>query len=750
MFQVPRFKTKYQVETVPGEGIYLLSENERHVLEGATMFALAPLVDGTRSWTQIRAQLSSVLSAEEVEVGIDLLVRNGHLDYGPQGQWDDLTIFWTELGLTAADVHHRISQANVHVLSFGAADPAPMMTGLAAMGIRSDPGRPASMVIAVTDDYQRTDLAQLNRRALDHKIPWLLLKPQGLAPMIGPIFRPHGGGCHACLDFWLTHNREVEQHLRRQTGRSEPYVLSRAKVPLGATQAQALALLQTARWIVRSDSPILENQLVVLNTITGEQSSHPINRRPQCRACGEPSLAHAAGRPVALADPRASVANENGVRAEAPEATFQRYAHLVSPLTGIVQGVIPTPFTGQGPIQTYLAGHNFALRNDTLHFIKDGLRSHSSGKGRTPAQARTSALCEALERYCGVYRGEEKIMRSTAAALGDLAVNPASVLLYSDSQYENREAWNGRGERFQVVPEPFLDDVEVCWSPVWSWTQRRQRQMLTSQLYYGFGDPSGHFFAWADSNGCAAGGTFEDALLQGALEVVERDAVGIWWMNRASRPAVDLAAFADPWIDSTIDHFARQGRTVWALDLTGDLGIPVIVCFLRRTNGPTEDIIMGFGAHFDARIALSRAMTEMMQFAPAVLDVGPDGATRYAFGDPAALSWWRTATIANQPYILPSSQSATAPQGFPEPARGSVRELVIDLFGRFEKAGHEVLIHDQTRPDIGLPVAKVIVPGMRHFWARYAPGRLYTVPVALGWRETPCPEADLNPIAMFV
>ena len=44
-----------------------------------------------------------------------------------------------------------------------------------------------------------------------------------------------------------------------------------------------------------------------------------------------------------------------------------------------------------------------------------------------------------------------------------------------------------------------------------------------------------------------------------------------------------------------------------------------------------------------------------------------------------------------------------------------------------------------------MPVVRVIVPGMRHFWARFAPGRLYDVPVSMGCRERPLAEADLNP-----
>jgi oxazoline/thiazoline synthase len=50
---------------------------------------------------------------------------------------------------------------------------------------------------------------------------------------------------------------------------------------------------------------------------------------------------------------------------------------------------------------------------------------------------------------------------------------------------------------------------------------------------------------------------------------------------------------------------------------------------------------------------------------------------------------------------------------------------------------------DQTRPDIEAPVARVIVPGLRH---RFAPGRLYDVPVKLGLRRRPLQEAELNPL----
>jgi ribosomal protein S12 methylthiotransferase accessory factor len=60
--------------------------------------------------------------------------------------------------------------------------------------------------------------------------------------------------------------------------------------------------------------------------------------------------------------------------------------------------------------------------------------------------------------------------------------------------------------------------------------------------------------------------------------------------------------------------------------------------------------------------------------------------------------------------------------------------------------GLEFMVHDLTRPDIGLPVAKVIVPGMRLHWRRLAPGRLYDVPVQLGWLPRPYREEEMNPL----
>jgi ribosomal protein S12 methylthiotransferase accessory factor len=74
------------------------------------------------------------------------------------------------------------------------------------------------------------------------------------------------------------------------------------------------------------------------------------------------------------------------------------------------------------------------------------------------------------------------------------------------------------------------------------------------------------------------------------------------------------------------------------------------------------------------------------------------------------------------------------------------REQVMACVELAKRQGLDFLVLDQTRPDIEVPVVRVIVPGLRHFYRRFAPGRLYDIPVKLGWRDRPMLESEVNPM----
>ena len=61
-------------------------------------------------------------------------------------------------------------------------------------------------------------------------------------------------------------------------------------------------------------------------------------------------------------------------------------------------------------------------------------------------------------------------------------------------------------------------------------------------------------------------------------------------------------------------QLAETGRRLWVLDVTSDLGIPSFVTIAHWMENGQEFIEFGSGAHFDARIAVLRALTELNQF----------------------------------------------------------------------------------------------------------------------------------------
>ena len=250
----------------------------------------------------------------------------------------------------------------------------------------------------------------------------------------------------------------------------------------------------------------------------------------------------------------------------------------------------------------------------------------SFGKGSTSEQGEASALMEAIERYSGIYQGNEiSVARRFIDFAPGEAILPNDVLLFSDAQY--RRALGSADHTHDVTPmaPPFDPSAKIEWSPVWSLRDQRFKYLPTSFLYFfynGESAPAGRINA--DSNGCAAGNTLEEAIVQGFLELIERDSYAIWWYNRLRRPEVDLSQFDNSYVRDLQVQFAATGRRVWMLDITTDLGIPSFVAISHATEGERELIEFGSGSHFDARIAALRSLTELNQFLSLGLSGGRD------------------------------------------------------------------------------------------------------------------------------
>ena len=746
----PLLAPHLEVRPVGGEAALLVSESFNALLHGRRYLDLLPLLDGTRTRHEIAAALSGTYRPLETQTALVSLASKGYVVSGGFGMDRDAAAFWCSVGVSPLWAEGRLGSARVAVSGDAGGR---LAAGLAAMGLSADADADgATLHVIRVSDYLDEEHAGVNRRHLASGTPWLLVKADGVWPLFGPVFRPaEGGACWACLAHRMRGNDEVGNFLRN-TGGDGAAIPPRASAPPFAEAVLGLAATEIARWVVLGEASGLHEDVLSLSLYDLAGERHPVARRPQCAACGDEALYRPdrASAPVVLGSSPKPVWNSGGLRSVPPGETVRKYRHLVSPVSGVVTQLIRTTDPGDSWLHVYWAGSNLALNADSLQLLRNSLRTKSAGKGSTAEQAEASALCEAVERYSGVYHGDEirRRARFEDFAAGE-AIHPNEVMLYSERQYERAEEINALGARFNYVTTRFDPSAAMDWTPVWSLTAGRRRWLPTALLYFSAPAEDGVVYCGPDSNGCAAGNTLEEAILQGFFELAERDAFACWWYNRLSLPEADLDGFGDDYLSRTREYYASVNREIWLLDATNDLGVPVFVSVSRRVDKAAEDILFAAGAHTDPCIAALRAVCELNQDLNMVRNVGIDGED-YTYDDPETLWWWKNARLSEHPYLAPAPGAAKrGASDYAVPETSDLREDVEHCRALVEGKGLEFLVLDQTRPDVGMPVAKTIVPGLRHFWARFGPGRLYDVPVAMGLRDTPTPEAELNPVAIF-
>ena len=744
----PMLRPNFQHHLLGHEAVMLVADTAANVLYGQRYADLAPLLDGTRDRHEIAAALQEKHAPLAVQTTLVSMATKGYICSAEYSMDSGSAAFWSEVGVSPRYAEQRLKAARI---ALHGDDPklAAAIEG-AGMTLASAEDQ-ESLAVFVTRDYLDDANRELNRRRLEAGSPWMLAALGGIWPIFGPVFRPAEGPCWHCLAHRFNGNREVERFVRLH-GEARKAESRIAFAPFVELMRQ-LAAVEIALWVVSGDRAALHEHAIGGNVATG-RSQHRVMRRPQCMSCGDADH-HRPDRPAVPVTLRPSpkpVRNSGGVRIVSPAETLRKYRHLVDPVSGVVTELVRTTQPEDSWLHVYWAGSNLALTAAHLGVLRSSLRTKSAGKGATPEQAEASALCEALERYSGVFHGDEIRQPARLSAFRDgEAIHPNDVQFYSDRQFDNAAEINAQGTKFNYVPVRLDPEAVVDWSPVWSLTEQRHRYLPSHMLYYAMPLPeSGVLHATPDSNGCAAGNTLEEAILQGFLELVERDAFACWWYNRARVPEVDLESFGDPFLSASREYYARVNRDVWMLDVTHDLGIPVFIGVSQRKDKDSEDILYSAGSHLDPKIAALRAMCELNQYLDGVKAANADG-TGYMYDDPETVHWWMTAKLEDHPYLMPAPGAplrgaADYPLTDTEDARDDVefcRKLV-------EGKGMEFLVLDQTRPDLGIPVAKVIVPGMRHFWARFAPGRIYDVPVEVGWLERPLAETELNPTHVFI
>lgn len=714
-----RFKPHFEVwETGPHEVTVRSNFNTLDILQGPLITELAPLLDGRWSRPDVVDRLGDGTNPLQADYTMSRLLDAGFLEEEPYSATpvDGLRQLGDQItggkGIAPPSVALNIA-TTASILD------SEITARCAELGLRIAEGGDVCLIVA--DDLLDDEIEALIEASLSRGAAVLVAVIAPGSLWVGPVFQRGHGTCWRCT------RARVQAARPTLPGNARLVIPARTTAPPFVSAAIDAITAAAATLGARGPHPDLESTILTVNLANLEVERHVVVPRPPCRVCSRKVLPP--DTPV-QPDPPAPV----GYRAARPEDLLRSLRYHLSSVAGIVGNLAPHRSDFAGGVN---------IRVATVRDARDrsagqrGLTSRCAGTGRTAAAARLSAVCEALERYSGLDHGNEKYIQASYAELGGDAIHPASCLLFSDLQYEDRQRLNRAEADSNYIPHPFDENRTILWTPLRSFRNGAERFLPAAMCYYDGLSTRDHDFCRADSNGCAAGSTFDEAILHGVFELVERDAAAIWWYNRLQRPGIDLSSIEDPEFRPVPDLCRKLGLECWALDVTTDLGIPAYAALCGRPNQGHSGGAIGFGAHIDPKIALRRALSEMSQLLANRL---PNGSSALFFTRPP-----------DGVFLKPApSASAIRPDSLPGPPASDLDGALDHCVKAVTDAGLDLLVLDQTRPGVGLHVARVVAPGLRPFWARFAPGRLYDVPVEMGWLRSPYDEAHLNPSHLTV
>lgn len=313
--------------------------------------------------------------------------------------------------------------------------------------------------------------------------------------------------------------------------------------------------------------------------------------------------------------------------------------------------------------------------------------STQQGKGITPEAARISALMESLETWTAEHLALP-VVRGTARDLGARAVDVRALprprgRLDRSARWRWVEGWDLVNDRAVLVPEQSVTlDTTFTTPPVFD----------------------------ISSNGLASGNVLVEAIVHGLCEVIERDAEAAWRRAGGDRRIV-LDTITDPVCRGLVDQITATGARIFIWDLGGI--IPVVGCAImedpREPAWRALGFYQGFGAHLQPEVAIARAFTEAAQTRLTYIAGGRDDFFAFDYAratDPEILGdlWDRLAAPCDEPAVfdeLPRRDTA---------GLGEDLEVLVQL--ACEAGAAQVIVVDLTHPQLGVPVVKVLVPGL--------------------------------------
>ncbi|WP_181767897.1 TOMM precursor leader peptide-binding protein [Streptomyces albidus (ex Kaewkla and Franco 2022)] len=510
----------------------------------------------------------------------------------------------------------------------------------------------------------------------------------------------------------------------------------------------AVAALVTAARQRSSRTTFPEVHLLDLQSLSVRH--YPLVPDPQCPRCGEPGPDTEEAARIEL---QAAPEHEPGAFRVRPLESYDiDVAAFANPVCGALG---PSVVHDVSSTSTSATIGCFSMRSG--EYLRETFWGGHAGSFGTSARI---GVLEGLERYAGMRaRAKTTQVTGTLEEFGERAVDPRLVGLYSEDFYRDNP---------RVLP--FTPDREIPW--VWGHSLRDGTPRLVPEVLTYYHAPGlENRFVQESSNGCASGGSLEEAVYFGLMEVLERDAFLLAWYGRQPLPEIDPGTSRRASTRHMVDRLAMYGYRARFFDTRISFPVPVITGVAERFDGGLGRMCFGAGAGADPEAALDGALCEIATDAVNLqnrteLDEARLRAMAADFREVTALhdhpllygipEMGRFADFLLRPppgplpTPAPVSVASLRPAGAAEEGTsGDVREALERCLEPVTAAGFDVVVVDQTLPEqrtLGLHTVSVLVPGLLPIDFGWSRQRARTMPrMRTALREAGLREADLGP-----
>ena len=320
---------------------------------------------------------------------------------------------------------------------------------------------------------------------------------------------------------------------------------------------------------------------------------------------------------------------------------------------------------------------------------EDGAVSIYAGKGATRTQARASAMMEAFERYSAERKPEDETF--TAHPEDCDGLDPESLILPGSTDLKSELEW--------INAENLTGDEEI---PV-----------PANAVFHPYNPPEGCMSLFrSNTNGLASGNAREEAIFHGLMEVIERDAWSLFEARRGPKVEVDCSGTDNDIISGLLEKFHAAGVEVTLVDLTADTGVATVAAVADDTVLRDPALLtIGVGTHLDPEIAVIRALTEVAQSRATQIHGTREDTVRAEFMRRAGYERMKR---LNRHWFSEPEDTITLDEMEDLSTRSFRGDLEITLRKLREAGLEDVFYVDLTR-DVGVPVVRVIVPGLEVF-----------------------------------